>query len=262
MNDPCPGLEDKVAIVTGGSSGIGKAVCCALAAAGARLAVVARNQDRLDGALMDIRAAVGNRPGRAKVVGMALDVCRENDMTAMAEQTIGHFGRIDILVACAGILRPEDSRPDSLNNIALGELQTILDTNLKGVFLSNRAVLKTMISQRSGQIINVASLSGRKALPLDAPYCASKFAVIGLTEALAAEMHPHGIRAYTVLPGNTDTPIWRQNRLLPKAAQVIPVERVADTIIFLLQSAEDSLCPEIGIAPPLAVARSAMKPLD
>jgi NAD(P)-dependent dehydrogenase (short-subunit alcohol dehydrogenase family) len=242
-------LEGRVAIVTGGSSGIGKSVCCALAAAGVSLVVVGRNQARLAVAVNEIRAAARSSRDQGRVIGLSLDVGNEQDMATMAQQAIKHFGRIDILVASAGMLRPAHSRPNSVDKVTLAELETVLDTNLKGVFLSNRAVLKTMISQRSGQIINVASLSGRKALPLDAPYCASKFAVIGLTESLAEEVGPFGIRVHSLLPGNTDTPIWGQNRLLPKAARVIPVERVAEVVVFLLQTPRDTYCQEFSIAP-------------
>jgi len=242
-------LTGRVAIVTGGSSGIGKAVCHAMAERGATVVVVGRNRERLTAAVTAIRDSGVRHSGRAKVMSMALDVRREDDMNTMAEQTVSHFGRIDILVASAGILRPIHSRPDPVVNIPVSDWQTVIDTNLKGIFLSNRAVLKTMLNQRDGQIINVGSLSGRRALPLDAPYCASKFAVIGLTESLAEEVRPYGVRVHSLLPGNTDTPIWGQNRLLPRAAKVIPVERVAELIVFLVQSNRNSLYPEISIVP-------------
>lgn len=248
-NDQHPVLRGKVAIVTGGSSGIGKAVSRTLVAMGAFVVVVGRDRDRLAQAVTEIKASSPHQPDLTVVIGLALDVCRENEMTAMAEQTIEHFGRIDILVACAGILRPVDSRPDTVANISMRDWNLVLNTNLTGIFLSNRAVLKAMIGRRCGQIINVGSLSGRKALPLDAPYCASKFAVIGLTESLAEEVRAYGIRVHSLLPGNTDTPIWGQNRLLPRASRVIPVERVAEAIVFLLQSNDDTYYPELSIAP-------------
>jgi len=249
IHDQPSRLMGRVAIVTGGSSGIGKAVCHALVERRATVVVVGRNRERLTDAVTAIRGSAPRHRGQAEVIGMAFDVSREDDMNAMAEQTINHFGRIDILVASAGILRPVNSRPDAVVNIPVSDWDTVMDTNLKGIFLSNRAVLKSMLSRRDGQIINVGSLSGRKALPLDAPYCASKFAIIGLTESLAEEVRPYGIRVHSLLPGNTDTPIWGQNRLLPKAAKVIPVERVAELIVFLLQSNENTCYPEISIVP-------------
>ena len=170
-------------------------------------------------------------------------------MVGMAETTLRSFGKIDILIAAAGMLRPVESRPDLLVNLSEKEFSKILDTNLKGVFLSNRAVLKTMIAQRSGHIINVSSLSGKKALPLDAAYCASKFGVRGLSEALAEEVAQYNIRVHCVLPGNTETPIWSQNRMLPKSPNTIPPERISDTVLLLLKRDDFVMGQEVSISP-------------
>jgi NAD(P)-dependent dehydrogenase (short-subunit alcohol dehydrogenase family) len=137
------------------------------------------------------------------------------------------------------------------------EWDLVVNTNLKGAFLSNRAVLQTMRSQRSGQIINISSLTGRRAVPFDTPYAASKFGVIGLTESLREEMRPYGVRVQVLLPGNTDTPIWSQNEPLPRAAQTIPASRVADLIIFMLTWPQDSSLPEVAIAPLGAITKPA-----
>ena len=220
-----------------------------MAAEGACVALVGRNRDRLIKAVEQITKYDDTHIDPDRIIAMTSDVRSEKDMAEMVDKTVRHFGRIDILVASAGLLRMTDSRPDLLANLRMDEFENILDTNLKGVFLSNRAVLKTMISQRSGQIINISSLSGRRALPLDAAYCASKFAVIGFSESLAEEVRPYGIRVHTVLPGNTDTPIWHQNRILPRSANVIPVEMVADVILFLVKSEVSVMCPEVSVGP-------------
>jgi NAD(P)-dependent dehydrogenase (short-subunit alcohol dehydrogenase family) len=136
------------------------------------------------------------------------------------------------------------------------EWDRVIETNLKGVFLSNRAVLQTMREQRSGQIINLASLTGRRAVAFDSPYSASKFGVVGLTEALAQEMQPYGIRVQVLLPGNTDTPIWSQNEPLPPAAHQIPAGRVAELIVFMLTWPGDSTLGELAIAPLRARAKA------
>lgn len=242
-------LCGKTAIVTGATSGIGRSVCLSLAGAGVSVAVVGRDQARLADTVAALREA-GSRGGdQARVIGMALDVRNEDDMKEMAAKALGHFGRIDMLVASAGILRSEDARPAMLVDTPSAEFDTVLATNLRGVFLANRAVLPAMIEKRSGTIVNVSSLSGRVALPMDGPYCASKFAVLGLTQSLAEEVRGYGIRVQSVLPGNTDTPIWRQNRLLPKAAHVVPVERVAEVIVTMLASPGDVVWPEVLVAP-------------
>jgi NAD(P)-dependent dehydrogenase (short-subunit alcohol dehydrogenase family) len=248
------GLEDekligKVAIVTGGSSGIGRQVCLALAREGARVVVVGRDRDRVAATVTEIKAIASESSCIAQALGAELDVCLEQDMEAMAKETLNRFGRIDVLVACAGILRAESKRPTSIRETSAQEWDRVLDTNLRGVFLCNRAVLRTMMKQRSGQIINVASLSGRQALALDAPYCASKFGVIGLTEALAGEMRSYGVRVQAILPGDTDTPIWSQNKSFPQSVYVMPVEHVADMVRYLLIWPMDSTFGEVAIAP-------------
>ena len=250
-------LAGQVAIVTGGTSGIGHQTCLALAREGAAVAVVGRNLERLAAVVAEVEslAEANGFPGAA--LGLELDVRREEDMAEMVRQTQKRFGRIDILIASAGILRGSPSRPTMLLELTSQEWDLVVNTNLKGAFLSNRAVLQTMRSQRSGQIINISSLTGRRAVPFDTPYAASKFGVIGLTESLREEMRPYGVRVQVLLPGNTDTPIWSQNEPLPRAAQTIPASRVADLIIFMLTWPQDSSLPEVAIAPLGAITKPA-----
>jgi len=248
-------LQGKVAVVTGGSSGIGRAVCLGLAEAGAAVVVVGRNKRRVQAMVTEIKNANSVSSFSRMAIGLQLDVRREADMEEMAERTLTRFGCIDILVASAGILRAVHFRPTMLVETSVEEWDQILDTNLKGIFLSNRAVIKAMMAQHAGHIINVSSLSGRQALPFDSPYCASKFGVIGLSEALAEELKSHGVRVQVVLPGNIDTPIWSQNKVVPRAAQILPVERVADLILNLIAWPQDATLREIVIAPKQSFAK-------
>ena len=242
-------LHGRVAIVTGGTSGIGRQVCLALAREAVSVVVVGRNGDRLAAVLEEMKSAGAGRPVTPEPLGLKLDVTSEEDMAIMAGETLHRFGKIDALIASAGILRGEGSRPSMLLDLTGREWDRIVDTNLKGVFLSNRAVLKTMREQGGGQIINIASLTGRRAVPFDTPYSASKFGVVGLTEALAREMESYGVRVQVVLPGNTDTPIWSQNDPLPAAAHTIPAGRVADLIISMLTWPDDLTLGELAISP-------------
>ena len=250
VGDQLPGrLAGQVAIVTGGTSGIGHQTCLALAREGAAVVVVGRNSERLAAVVAEVES-VGLANGFPRAaLGLELNVCREEDMSEMVRQTQKRFGGIDLLVASAGILRGGGSRPTMLLEVTSQEWDLVVNTNLKGVFLSNRAVLQTMREQRSGQIINISSITGRRAVPFDTPYAASKFGVIGLTEALREEMRPYGVRVQVLLPGNTDTPIWSQNEPLPRAAQTIPASRVANLIIFMLTWPQDSSLQEVAIAP-------------
>ena len=247
-------LANHVAVVTGGSSGIGRAVCQAIAREGAAVAVVGTDRGRIDETVASL-AEPANRS--ASHLPLALDVRSEDDMRRMADLVVERFARIDILVACAGILRPPGGMPKPLVKVSVGEWDQILDTNLKGVFLSNRAVLPAMIAQRRGTIINLSSVSGLRGRAHDAPYCASKFGIIGLTQSLAEEVRGHSIRVELVLPDAVATPIWRQNGPVPMPAHALAPERVADLVRFMLTEPEDTVLVAPVIAPFASAQRSA-----
>jgi NAD(P)-dependent dehydrogenase (short-subunit alcohol dehydrogenase family) len=237
-------LSGQVAIVTGGTVGIGRATCIALAKQGAQVVIVGRSQERLEQTLAEMaRLKIGGEPW-----GLALDVRREGDMDEMASHTVERFGRIDILVTAAGVLRGGAGHLRTLQHMSIPEWDEVLDTNLKGVFLANRAVLPTMISRRGGNIINISSTSGRQGLAFDSAYCASKFGVIGLSEALAEEMRHYGIRVQVLLPGAIETDMWEQNPL-PRPKNILPVERVADFICYLVTLPVDVILPDPIIEP-------------
>ena len=132
-----PRLEGRLAIVTGGSSGIGRATCVAMAREGAHVVVVARNPDRLARAVADIEEQAGERGGVA--IALALDVRSESDMRRMADLALERFGRIDILVSAAGIPRPAGSPLKSASSTPVCDWDEVIQTNLTGTFLSNRA---------------------------------------------------------------------------------------------------------------------------
>jgi 3-oxoacyl-[acyl-carrier protein] reductase len=239
-------LCGKVVVVTGAASGIGRETALALATAGARLVAVDRSADGLEETLRT--ASTDERRSDPPHLSITADVRREDDMAEMAEQAMERFGRIDVLVACAGILRANGRGPASVANTTVPEWQQVIDTNLTGVFLSNRAVLPAMTAQRCGSIVNLSSISGRVGRAFDASYCASKFGVIGFSESLAEEVRPYGIRVQAVLPDAVDTPLWQQNGQLPSPAAALPPERVARLIVFLLSLPEDTVlvCPTIA----------------
>jgi NAD(P)-dependent dehydrogenase (short-subunit alcohol dehydrogenase family) len=248
--DGRPGrLAGQVAIVTGGGSGIGQATAIALAREGASLVVTDLEQARVRETLAGVKALGATTSGDGAPLGLTLDVRSEADMQEMADQTLRRFGRIDVLVACAGILRPRGATPTILAEMPTAVWEAVLDTNLKGVFLSNRAVLPTMIAQRRGYVVNISSTSGRVGRAYDSAYCASKFGILGMTEALAEEVRPFNIRVQAVLPDAVDTPLWAQNGPIPRPGAVLPASRVADLIVFLLTLPEDTLLVNPVIAP-------------
>ncbi len=232
-------LAGKIAIVTGGTAGIGRCAAGLLAEAGARLAIVARDETRLSRTCDELGDALPLR----------LDVRSESDMRAMADGALERFGRIDILVHCAGVLRSADAGLKRIDQAPTAEWDYVLGVNLRGTFLANRAVLPQMIRQRRGDIVNLSSMSGRRGLAFDAPYCASKFAVNGLTEVIAEEVKSSGVRVCALSPGTFDTEVWRQAGPLPRPGSLPPARRVADAILFLLSLPIEATLPSACIEP-------------
>jgi NAD(P)-dependent dehydrogenase (short-subunit alcohol dehydrogenase family) len=189
-------LKNKVAIITGGGTGIGKAISFAFANEGATIVVAARNLPRLEDVAKDIKS----RGGKAKAI--QTDISDYEQVKRMVAQTIDEFGQIDILVnnAAMGTFNNADVADMTLDNW----LET-LATNVTGTMLCSREVLKYMIPRRSGNIINVSSVAGLSGVPKESPYSVSKWGIIGFTETLAIEAGKHNIRVNCISPGATRT---------------------------------------------------------
>lgn len=233
-----------VTIITGGAGGIGKATAIALARAGAQVVVTDLPGRSLDAAAAAFAACELAMP----IAVMAMDVTREAEVAAVADETARRFGRIDVLITSAGILRAPGTLPKPLVDTTPEEWQIVIDVNLRGVFLTNRAVLPHMIANRSGLIINVSSTSGRQGRAHDGPYCASKFGVVGLSEALSEEVRHRGIRVQTIFPDAVDTPLWEQNGPI-KPEHALAPERVADLLAFMVALPDDTQLVQPAIAP-------------
>jgi len=187
-------LENRVALVTGASRGLGKAIALALAGAGARLAMVARDIQQLQTAAEEIRAT------GAEAEIFVADVSRESDIEQLAAQVKSRLGRVDILVNNAGI---NIRKP--LVEFTADEWRQVLDTNLTGVFLMCRAFIPLMRGRGYGRILNLTSMMSHVALPGRTAYCASKAGLLGLTRALALEVAPEGITVVGISPGPVAT---------------------------------------------------------
>jgi NAD(P)-dependent dehydrogenase (short-subunit alcohol dehydrogenase family) len=189
-------FRDRTVLVTGASSGIGRAVALAFAAAGARVALVARRR----AALTEVaRLAAG------ETLVLPADVTRRDEVRDCFAEAKAAFGRIDVVVNNAGILLPAP-----IPAITATDLDAMLRVNLFGALFVMQEALPIMQSQGSGSIVNVASLAGRRGVSPLGGYCASKFALIGLTEALRTELHDGPIHVGLVLPGVIDTPMADQ----------------------------------------------------
>lgn len=188
---PTKPLQGQVAIVTGASRGIGRAIALALAGEGAAVVV---NYASSSGAADQLVAEITAQGGSA--IALQADVAKADQVDKLIETTLEKWGRIDILVNNAGI-----TRDTLLLRMKPEDWQAVIDLNLTGVFLCTRAVAKTMLKQRSGRIINIASVAGQMGNPGQANYSAAKAGVIGFTKTVAKEMASRGITVNAVAPG-------------------------------------------------------------
>jgi NAD(P)-dependent dehydrogenase (short-subunit alcohol dehydrogenase family) len=186
-------FKDKVAIVTGGASGIGRALCEELARRGAAVVVVADID--AEGAQ---KVAAANRCAQA----MHVDVCRAGDVQALVDETVSQRGRLDLMINNAGVAICGEAR-----DLMLDHWQRVLNVNLWGVIYGATAAYRVMVRQGFGHIVNIASLDGLTPMPLAAPYTAAKHAVVGLSTALRIEGAELGVKVSVACPGTVQTNI-------------------------------------------------------
>lgn len=221
-------LKDKVAIVTGASRGIGKAAALALVTQGAKVVInYARSSDAAEATVKEITDAGG------EAIALQADVSQSAEVDNLIKTTLDQFGRIDVLVNNAGI-----TKDTLLLRMKPEQWQAVIDLNLTGVFLCTKAVSKTMLKQRSGRIINIASVAGQMGNPGQANYSAAKAGVIGFTKTVAKELANRGITVNAVAPGFIETDMTNDLKS-DDIIKFIPLgrygksEEVAGTIRFL-----------------------------
>jgi NAD(P)-dependent dehydrogenase (short-subunit alcohol dehydrogenase family) len=241
------GLRGRTALVTGASSGLGRATAIALSAAGADVALVARSAEELESASEEASAADG------RTLALPLDLAGEDDATTAVGQTVEAFGGIDVLVNAAGT-----DAPGPVEELSVEGWDRTLSVNLRAPFLLSKAAFPRMREAGGGTIVNISSVAGKKGWANASAYCASKFGLTGLTQALADEGREHGIRAIVLYPGAMATN-WgafspeerRQNEPNEApATRVLRPERVADFIAWFVASPPEFVLTE-GIVLPI-----------
>jgi 3-oxoacyl-[acyl-carrier protein] reductase len=237
-------LQDKIAIVTGGGTGIGRIIAREMAKVGAHIVVASRNSDHLNPAAEEIQQL-----GRQSLA-VTVDVRVPEQVDNLARATMDKFGRIDILVNNHGALfqcAVEDLSPGGWN--------AIIGINLTGVFLCSCAVGKVMIQQKRGKIVNIVSIAGFYGSPMTAPYGAAKAGVINFTKSLAMEWSKHNIYVNAVAPGPILTEsgrdlLWSSPELQQKMREQVPLgrygepEEIANAVIFLASAASSYITGE------------------
>src|SRR5215475_9335527 len=238
---------DSVAIITGASSGIGRAAALALAEKGLRLSLLARSET----ALSEVAVEAGDR-GASEVRYFVCDVRDEAAVDRAVASTLDHFGRVDVLINSAGL-----SVNGEVDGYSLENWRTVIDTNLTGTFLTCRAVAPAMKRQGGGQIINISSGAGRNGIKEMSAYCASKFGVIGFTESFALEVRNQNIRVSVLLPGSVATDFSRvakrDGAAFPSGSREIgysmTAEEVASVIVAMLEQPAQAWISEVTLRP-------------
>jgi 3-oxoacyl-[acyl-carrier protein] reductase len=227
------GLDGKVAIVTGGSGGIGFACARALAAEGARVVLGDLNAAAV--------AASAAELGTEVAAAATVDVAQPDDAQRLVDIALERFGRLDVLVASAGV-----HRATRLDELAPEEWDQLLAVNLRGVYLTAQAALRVLVPQRSGRIVTLGSMAGQVGgLAASAAYAASKGGVIALTKSIARYCGPHGVTANCVNPGIIDSPMtagWSPDDLARLTAstplgRLGTIDEVAAAVVFLASDA-------------------------
>ncbi len=225
-------LEGKVAIVTGASGGIGAAVARQLAESGVKLGLASRS---------------GADLGLADAVALPCDVRDPDQLDALAEATVDRFGRLDILVANAGV-----GAYGPFLDLSPEFLDEMIDVNLKGTIYSVRAALPYLIQSGEADIVTLASEAGRRGLPYEAVYCASKFGQVGFTRALDHELREKGVRCTNVCPGGVATGFALEpgrGRTTGALAGMMSPDDVAEVVMFVLTRSRDHRILETALRP-------------
>jgi len=231
-------LKDKVTIVTGASSGIGRQIALTFAEEGASVVLAARREAKLQELAKDVLS----RGGESFVV--PTDVSQETQVRAMVSEVLRQFGRVDILVNDAGM-----GHWGPVVDFKTEDWDEVFNVNAKGTFLCCREVLPTMVEQKRGRIINISSDAGKIPFAECSAYCAAKAAVIAFSRCLALETLPHNVGVHVICPGYVDTPWYDDDPFAPDRSRMLKAGDIAQLALYLASLPPRVLIDEVTIQP-------------
>ena len=229
-------LQGNIALVTGASRGIGRSIGIALADSGAHVVLAARSRNKLDTVKEEISAHGGS------ATAAAADVSSEQEIIALFKRIEEQFGGLDILVNNAGI-----GIWGKLVDFDMKDFDTLMNVNVRGMYLCCQRALKLMIPKKKGYIINISSVVGFKGYPKQSAYTASKHAVMGVTKSLAVEAQEHNICVSAILPGGVDTSFIGEARPDLDRSVLMPPEDIAHTVLYLLSLSNRAWVDQIHV---------------
>ena len=230
-------LNGKLALVTGGGRGIGKAVALSLARAGCRVVLIARTREQIEAVQKEILSEGGD------ALAIPADLTVDEDIHELVKETEKKRGAADILINNAGW-----GKRAPVVAARLADWDQTFRLNLRAPMVLAKALLPKMIAKREGAVINIGSVSGKSGEANGAAYSASKFGLIGFTQSLYEEVREHGIKVVVILPGFVDTPLIPPNRQLDRS-KMIQADDIAQAVLFVLTSPTTSCPVEITVRP-------------
>jgi NAD(P)-dependent dehydrogenase (short-subunit alcohol dehydrogenase family) len=232
-------LAGSLAVVTGATAGIGRALAFALGKAGAKLAICARTETNVRATVAALSAE------RIDAIGVACDVANPTSVRAFADDVLRQRGAPRILVNNAGV-----ARFAPLEDLSLEDWDATMDTNLRSAFLVTKAFLRAMKDAGGGAIVNISSLAGKNAFEQGSAYCASKHGLMGFARCLMLEVRKHNIRVVTCCPGSVATQLLeQQSRFSPDAERILLPEDVAHAVVATLTLPDRATVSELDIRP-------------
>jgi NADP-dependent 3-hydroxy acid dehydrogenase YdfG len=231
-----PQLAGKVALITGGNRGIGKAIAARLASLGAAIAICGRDSQTLEPTAQELRT------NSVRIHWQCADVTNSSDIDLLVNETEAALGPISILVNNAGM-----GLFGAVQDKTEAEWDTLMNTNLKSVFLVSRKIIPGMIQRKSGDIVNISSLAGKSTFAGGAIYCASKWGLQGLSGCMAEDLRNYGIRVSVVCPGSVATEFSGRG---PKdASKVLTAQDVAHAVAMIVTQGPQSFLSEVHLRP-------------